>query len=127
MIFVEEPSWPPALQARIDHVLSSLAEQVADDARDQCPVSAEGGERDGPHLIETIYAEDGRVWIGDGFSPLWAWIEYGTRPHMIYPRVKRALFWPGARHPVGAVHHPGTPEFAPMRQALHKRRRVTLP
>lgn len=32
----------------------------------------------------------------------------GTRPHDIYPRDARALFWPGAAHPVSHVHHPGT-------------------
>jgi hypothetical protein len=32
---------------------------------------------------------------------------YGTRPHDILPRNKQALFWPGARHPVAMVHHPG--------------------
>lgn len=32
----------------------------------------------------------------------------GTRPHLILPRTKRALFWPGAGHPVRQVRHPGT-------------------
>lgn len=32
----------------------------------------------------------------------------GSRPHVIEPRNKQALFWPGARHPVKRVHHPGT-------------------
>ena len=32
----------------------------------------------------------------------------GTGPHVIRPKAKRALFWPGARHPVRGVHHPGT-------------------
>ena len=32
----------------------------------------------------------------------------GTRPHVIMPRVERALFWPGAGHPVRRVRHPGT-------------------
>jgi hypothetical protein len=32
----------------------------------------------------------------------------GTRPHLILPRTKRALFWRGARHPVRQVRHPGT-------------------
>lgn len=31
----------------------------------------------------------------------------GTRAHDILPRDKQALFWPGARHPVASVHHPG--------------------
>lgn len=35
-------------------------------------------------------------------------LERGTRPHIIEPRFKKALFWPGARHPVRRVRHPGT-------------------
>jgi phage gpG-like protein len=35
--------------------------------------------------------------------------QFGTRPFTIRPKAKRALYWPGARHPVGAVHHPGLP------------------
>jgi phage gpG-like protein len=31
----------------------------------------------------------------------------GTRPYTIKPKAKRALFWSGAEHPVGLVHHPG--------------------
>jgi HK97 gp10 family phage protein len=35
-------------------------------------------------------------------------VEYGTAPHVIKPRDKKALFWPGAAHPVAQVNHPGT-------------------
>ena len=35
-------------------------------------------------------------------------VRLGTRPHMIYPVNKRALWWPGAEHPVRYVNHPGT-------------------
>jgi len=28
--------------------------------------------------------------------------------HIIVPRYKRALYWPGAAHPVKMVRHPGT-------------------
>jgi hypothetical protein len=30
-------------------------------------------------------------------------------PFNIYPVHKKALYWPGADHPVKAVHHPGMP------------------
>lgn len=33
---------------------------------------------------------------------------HGTGPHDIFPVSAKALFWPGARHPVRHVHHPGT-------------------
>ena len=48
--------------------------------------------------------------------------EYGgkTRPHDIYPRNKKALYWAGASHPVKVVHHPGSqfPERSFLRSAL---------
>lgn len=31
-----------------------------------------------------------------------------TPPHDIFPRRKKALYWPGARHPVKHVKHPGS-------------------
>ena len=33
--------------------------------------------------------------------------DQGTRPYLIYPNKKKALFWPGAEHPVKFVAHPG--------------------
>jgi len=37
------------------------------------------------------------------------YVEFGTEAHVIEPRVKKALWWEGAEHPVKRVHHPGTP------------------
>jgi hypothetical protein len=39
-----------------------------------------------------------------------SFVEFGTKPHIIEPRDARALYWPGADHPVRLVHHPGTKE-----------------
>lgn len=35
-------------------------------------------------------------------------VNYGTRPHFIYPTNKKMLYWDGADHPVPYVVHPGT-------------------
>jgi HK97 gp10 family phage protein len=35
-------------------------------------------------------------------------VEYGTAPHVIVPKNRKALYWPGAAHPVAKVNHPGT-------------------
>ena len=35
-------------------------------------------------------------------------VEFGTAPHMIFPKNAQALYWPGAQHPVKSVSHPGT-------------------
>ena len=53
---------------------------------------------------------------GDNITGYWGsfdvkyaqWVEFGTGPHVILPRTKKALFWPGADHPVRMVNHPGT-------------------
>jgi len=38
-----------------------------------------------------------------------AFVEFGTAPHMIFPKVKKALHWGGDDGPVVKyVHHPGT-------------------
>lgn len=44
-------------------------------------------------------------------------LEEGTPPHIIHPRFKKALFWPGARHPVKSVRHPGTRAYEPLLRA----------
>lgn len=37
-------------------------------------------------------------------------VTLGTNAHMIRPRFKKALWWPGLLHPVSFVWHPGTSE-----------------
>ncbi len=36
------------------------------------------------------------------------YVEFGTKPHVILPKDKKALYWPGAAHPVARVNHPGS-------------------
>ncbi|MGY4903314.1 HK97 gp10 family phage protein [Streptomyces sp. 900116325] len=45
-------------------------------------------------------------------------IEYGTDEYDIFPTNKRALYWPGARHPVAKVHHPAMPARPFIRPAV---------
>jgi hypothetical protein len=47
----------------------------------------------------------GMVKTGLHYAPM---VEEDTRPHLIGPVRKKALFWPGAAHPVAFVRHPGT-------------------
>ena len=35
-------------------------------------------------------------------------VEFGTRPHIIKAKNKKALYWKGASHPVKQVSHPGS-------------------
>lgn len=50
------------------------------------------------------------------------YIEMGTAAHIITPSNKKALYWPGARHPVAKVNHPGTRPYPYLRPALFQRR-----
>lgn len=45
-------------------------------------------------------------------------LERGSAPHVIEPKNAKALYWPGGRHPVRRVYHPGTPAFHFLRNAL---------
>jgi len=48
------------------------------------------------------------------------WLEKGTDPHTITGNP--FLFWPGARHPVRSVRHPGTRAYRPMQTGLENTR-----
>jgi hypothetical protein len=45
-------------------------------------------------------------------------VEFGTKPHTITARAKKALYWPGADHPVRSVNHPGTKPNAFMERII---------
>lgn len=51
-------------------------------------------------------------------SPIAGIIEFGSPPHIIRPKGNKLLFWPGARHPVKEVKHPGTPAFRVLGDAV---------
>jgi hypothetical protein len=89
---------------------------VQNEARRRAPVDtgrlrssivsrAEGGGRSLGYVVGTnvSYAAD---------------VEFGTSPHVIKPRYKQALYWPGASHPVAQVNHPGTAAKPFLRPAI---------
>ncbi|MBO2461183.1 hypothetical protein ABT299_11955 [Spirillospora sp. NPDC000708] len=93
------------VQAAVD----SVAEAAEAAAVKACPVNW-------GRLVATISIErDGAgrwVQYGNDTDARYApYIEWGTRPHIITPSTKAALYWLGADHPVARVHHPGTPAF----------------
>jgi hypothetical protein len=73
-------------------------------------------------------ARDGKGWYADietgaedeHGAPIGLFVEVGTRPHVIEPRDKKALAWPGGKHPVKKVHHPGTQAQPHLRPALYE-------
>jgi hypothetical protein len=47
-------------------------------------------------------------------------LEEGSKPHIIRPKNKKALYWKGADHPVKLVHHPGTKKYATVGPTMEK-------
>lgn len=47
-------------------------------------------------------------------------LEDGSKPHIIRPKNKKALYWKGADHPVKLVHHPGTKKYATVGPTMEK-------
>lgn len=110
------------LDKRAEAMAHAVTDAVYDDSVRFCPV-------DTTDLVRSIRKEKlrgkGRVWVG---TDHWAPQEYGARPHTIRPKGppggKKALWWPGLSHPVGAVRHPGNAAQPFMRPALYQRRTV---
>ena len=50
--------------------------------------------------------------------PYGLFIEYGVKPHDIYPKAKRALYWEDLDHPISHALHPGFVERPFLRPAL---------
>lgn len=62
-------------------------------------------------LVQSFQVEIGRLMARVGPTVNYAiYVHEGTRPHLILPRTKKALYWEGAPHPVRSVQHPGTKE-----------------
>lgn len=68
--------------------------------------------RESGQLISTLaWQLLGDTGVALGSNKVYAAIQqFGgqTKPHRIVAVNKKALFWPGAAHPVGAVNHPGS-------------------
>lgn len=96
----------PALHRLVDEVERAVYRNVSQHVRSGALLNS---------IRSTKTINGGQVWIG---TDHWHYIEYGTRPHVINPRLRQALWWPQARHPVARVRHPGTREYAPIRRAI---------
>ena len=99
-------------------ILRELPDEIKDDVRKVVKNSAFNIERNAKssasvktgHLRRSISTK-----IGDmeatihtsnlKYAPM---VEFGTRPHIIRAKNKKALYWKGATHPVKQVNHPGS-------------------
>lgn len=89
---------------------------VQNRARELCPVDTGRLRASIVHRVEGGGRSVGMV-IGTNVSYA-ADVEYGTAPHVIVPKNRKALYWPGAAHPVAKVNHPGTRAQPFMRPAV---------
>ena len=112
------------LRPEMDEIGQSLVTSVIDRfERERGPGGApwktsaragrEGGRTlsDSGRLRASITHRAGRDSVEVGTNVAYAAIhQFGgkTAPRTIRPRNKKALYWPGARHPVAQVNHPGS-------------------
>src|SRR5215204_1374257 len=117
----------PAAYAHMDRICDRLADHVGDEVHNDV-VRAVAPPMTGfatGELLSTVHALPGnphRVVIG---TDHWHFIEYGVKPHIITPHGN----WPLRDRVRGKyfgfiVHHPGHHEQAPMRKAVHQKRRL---
>jgi len=93
-------------------IVQEVAKIAKGAVQDEAPVGKTGDLRRGIKY-RTFGATGGheayaRFYVDDPASNYVLFVLEGTAPHDIYPSAKKALFWPGAAHPVAFVHHPGT-------------------
>jgi hypothetical protein len=112
----------PSARAHVDQAINdwlenTIGEAILGDARNYVP------KRSG-RLAESLRREvrDKVLRVGSLDCNYATDVELGTGPHVILPRNKKALSWPGADHPVARVNHPGTAPNPYLRPALFQRR-----
>ncbi|WP_433701781.1 hypothetical protein [Nocardiopsis sp. CA-288880] len=108
-------SWGP-----VDDDIRNRARRVQAMARGRGPIDT--GDYVSSIDTERLEPHGWRVIARDRKS---AWIEFGTRPHIIRPRTAGVLWWPGAAHPVAMVRHPGTRPTENLAEALELAARGT--
>ncbi|MCE7081159.1 hypothetical protein [Streptomyces sp. ST2-7A] len=115
---VMAPGWERRVDLAADvRAVGPLAADIAEDAGARAP------RRTGA-LADSYVVEKPRLLVRRIGSHLdyGAAVELGSRPYTIVPRTKRALWWPGADHPVRRVRHPGVRPRPHLRPALYTRR-----
>ena len=99
-------------------ILRELPDEIKDDIRKVVKNSAFNIERNAKssasvktgHLRRSISTKMGDMEAtihtsNLKYAPM---VEFGTRPHIIRAKNKKALYWKGATHPVKQVNHPGS-------------------
>ena len=85
-----------------DKFVKVLGFQLANKFAEKAPKNTGHLARSFPGTFRT---EGGAIFFE--LPAYWRSVEFGSPPHIIRPKGKKALFWKGAKHPVKIVHHPG--------------------
>lgn len=110
--------WYNRIDRSIDEFMDDLAEDVLQDMIQHVPVKT------GRLVNDLAWERVGKVVrVGAKSVPYAIWVEEGTSPHPIDPKMPAyALWWAGAPHPVNHVNHPGATATHFMKNALYKER-----
>lgn len=73
--------------------------------REEAPYKTGGLRRS---VQKGMNGTEGFIYLSYALAPYFVYVINGTRSHVILPKNKKMLYWPGARHPVEKVKHPGT-------------------
>jgi HK97 gp10 family phage protein len=106
----------PAIAAAAAGKVKACVEKAVKDVEAQAKAKApiDTGALQGSILGKMTGAYSGEVAPHVDYA---IYVEFGTRAHIITPKNAKALYWPGAAHPVKSVNHPGTPAQPYMRPA----------
>ena len=92
-----------AARQAIALAIKYTATEVWGNVRKEAPV--DHGRLAGSFQLDQVDDLSYRIWSGVEYALA---VHEGTKPHVIEPKNKKALYWEGARHPVRRVMHPGT-------------------
>ena len=112
-VLVDSETLIAGLQSKADRIpeelknlVNTAAFAVDREVKEVSPVIT--GNLQGATSIDNLSDYEKRIFVDEGIAPYAIYVIKGTRPHDIYPVNAKALYWPGADHPVKVVHHPGT-------------------
>jgi len=107
-------SMSPGWQGRIDAAAKPKLEKIADQVLRRARANMSGHVITG-ELLRSLHRRGTSVFVG---TSKWIFIEYGTSAHIIMPRRRGHAMKFDGRY-ARKVHHPGNPEYAPMRDAIN--------
>lgn len=114
----------PIIAEELTKGLTRIALTGVRTAREKVPVDTSRLKNSITH--EGPFKKGGYIVVKVGTNVKYAKpVEEGTPPHVILPTNKKALFWPGADHPVARVNHPGTKGKPYLKPALRKMQEVS--